>query len=234
MSAAANAADLPAAPPVPAYVPFSWTGFYLGGNVAWAPDAGTNTLLGQSFTATSNGRFIAGGQAGFNYQIGGFVVGVEGDGDWVAQNNTDSNGVALPLSALQAASNATWIATVAARFGLAVDRALFYGKAGGGWVGNSFTLTNTATGANVTGPNGNTLSGWLAGAGIEWAFASNWTVKLEYDYLGLGSSNSFTVPATAPLLAGDTFSTGSNRNLQMAKVGINYLFNWSNPVVARY
>lgn len=230
MPAAARAADLP----VPA--PFSWTGFYLGANVGWAPDTWTGTLLGPSFSATSNGRFIAGGQAGFNYQIGAFVAGVEAEGDWVAQNNSDY-GVATPVESLQVASNDTWIATLAARFGFAVDRALFYGKAGGGWVGNSFTLINTATGASIAGPNNNTYRGWLAGAGFEWAFAYNWTVKIEYDYLGLGSSSSsssFTVPATAPLLAGDTFSTGSNRSVQMAKVGINYLFNWSNPVVARY
>jgi outer membrane immunogenic protein len=61
------------------------------------------------------------------------------------------------------------------------------------------------------------------GAGIEWAFANNWSAKLEYDYLGLGSQT-FTVPAGSPFLANDIF-TVSNRNIQMVKVGINYLFN---------
>ena len=55
----------------------------------------------------------------------------------------------------------------------------------------------------------------------------NWTVKAEYDYLGLGN-RTFVVPATAPFLAGDTF-TSNNRNVQMVKIGVNYLFNWGAP-----
>jgi opacity protein-like surface antigen len=47
------------------------------------------------------------------------------------------------------------------------------------------------------------------GAGIEWAFALNWSAKVEYNYLGLDD------PAGSPFLPGDTF-TQSNRNVQMA------------------
>ena len=57
-------------------------------------------------------------------------------------------------------------------------------------------------------------------------------MKLEYDYLGLGN-RTFFIPATAPFLAGDTF-TSNNRNVQTVKVGFNYLFNWGAPVAARY
>jgi outer membrane immunogenic protein len=81
------------------------------------------------------------------------------------------------------------------------------------------------TGASITGSNSNTNSGWLLGAGVEWAFTNNWSVKLEYDYLGL-NSRTFTVPAGPPFFANDTF-THSGRNIQMLKVGFNYLFNWS-------
>src|SRR5262245_32759113 len=56
--------------------------------------------------------------------------------------------------------------------------------------------------------------------------APNWSAKVEYNYLGL-DDRTFTVPAGSPFLAGDTF-TQSNRNFQMVKVGINYLFNWSS------
>ena len=56
--------------------------------------------------------------------------------------------------------------------------------------------------------------------------APHWSLKFEYDYLGLGN-RTFVIPATAPLLAGDTF-TSNNRNVQMVKVGINYLFNWGD------
>ena len=63
----------------------------------------------------------------------------------------------------------------------------------------------------------------LVGVGIEWAFAPNWSVKIEYDYLGL-RSQTFTAPAGG-FLAGDTFTT-SNPNVQMVKVGANYLFKY--------
>jgi outer membrane immunogenic protein len=59
--------------------------------------------------------------------------------------------------------------------------------------------------------------------GVEWAFARNWSAKLEYDYLGL-ESRTVTVPAGV-LLAGDTFTTSSRPNLQLVKFGVNYLFN---------
>jgi outer membrane immunogenic protein len=240
ISAAANAADLPVRPaPAPVYVPppFSWTGFYIGGNIggAWNQGNVTDSLFGLNFAnGNNNGRFIGGGEVGFNYQIGGFVIGAEGDFDWAANSNNGGNGVFIPaVGNVLVTSNNNWVSTLAARFGFAADHWLFYGKAGGGWVGNNgFTVTNTTTGASITGSNSNTNSGWLVGAGVEWAVANNWTVKLEYDYLGL-SSRTVTVPATAPFLAGDTFNTG-NRNVQMVKLGVNYLFNWGNPVVARY
>src|SRR5207253_9254402 len=121
------------------------------------------------------------------------------------------------------------ITTLAARFGVTNGPWLFYGKAGGGWVGNnSFTITNVTTGASITTSNNNTNSGWLVGAGIEWAFAPNWSAKVEYNYLGL-DSRTFTVPAGV-FLAGDTFTT-SNPNVQMVKVGINYRFNYG---IGRY
>jgi outer membrane immunogenic protein len=85
------------------------------------------------------------------------------------------------------------------------------------------TFTNPATGATITASNNNSNSGWLAGAGIEWAFAPNLSAKIEYNYLRL-NSRTFTVPAGSPFLAGDAFTT-SNPNVQMVKVGLNYLFN---------
>jgi outer membrane immunogenic protein len=131
-------------------------------------------------------------------------------------------------------SDDTWISTLAARFGWAIDRLLIYGKAGGGWVGNNgFTVTNLTTGASITGSNSDTASGWLLGAGLEWAFAENWSAKAEFDYLGL-SSRTFTVPLMSPFLRGDTFTT-SNNNVQMFTVGLNYRFNWGRyPVISRY
>jgi outer membrane immunogenic protein len=234
-SMAAHAADMPVKakpPPLPAPLPapFSWTGFYIGGNLggAWAHRSVIDSRFGLNFSnGNNNGAFIGGGQIGFNYQFSNLVVGVEGDFDWAANNNKTGTGVLVPAlgSTFRVTSNDRWVSTAAARFGVAVDRVLFYGKAGGGWVGNSnFTVTNLTTGTSIIGSNNNTNSGWLVGAGAEWAFANNWSAKIEYDYLGL-SGRTFTVPVGSPFLVGDTFTTG-RPNVQMAKVGINYRFNW--------
>jgi outer membrane immunogenic protein len=102
---------------------------------------------------------------------------------------------------------------------------LFYAKGGAGWVGvDNPTVTSVTTGGSISVSNSNSNVGWLAGGGIEWAFAPNWTTRLEYDFLGL-SSKSSTVTASgvfAPL-NGDVF-TISNRDVQTLTLGINYLF----------
>jgi outer membrane immunogenic protein len=115
------------------------------------------------------------------------VIGAEGQFDW-AGNNDGGVTVVGPLGhSFNIVSNDTRIATLAARFGFAVDRALFYGKVGGGWVGNNgFTVTDQNTGQVFVGDTSHTLSGWMAGAGIEYAFSENWSAKIEYDFIGLG------------------------------------------------
>jgi len=243
---AAHSADLAvkaAPPPMPIPV-FSWTGFYVGGNIggAWAHNNWTDSVFGTSFNNGNNGRFIGGGQIGGNYQIGSFVIGGEWDFDWAGNNNNNGVTVVLPGATLAVNNgNNRWVTTVAARFGWAIDHWLLYGKVGGGWVGNNnFTVTNLTTGASLTCGSfgisscGGNTGGWLVGAGFEYAFTNNWTVKLEYDYLGLGN-RTIVIPAgaPAPFVAGDTF-TSNNRNVQMVKVGVNYLFNWGAPVTARY
>src|SRR5262249_50902122 len=85
---AANAADMPPRPaPAPVYAPppFSWTGFYIGGNIggAWAHRDVTDTRFGLDFGRSSDGVFIGGGQVGYNYQTGNFMFGVEWDIDAV-------------------------------------------------------------------------------------------------------------------------------------------------------
>jgi outer membrane immunogenic protein len=240
----AGAADLPIKAP-PVYMPpaFSWTGCYIGGNVggAWARSNWSDSLFGLNWGNISDTRFIGGFQGGCNYQFGnpGFVIGVEGDFDWVGNNNGGRT-VVVPAGfpgagdVISLSSNDTRIATLAGRFGYGVDHALFYGKFGAGWVGNNgFTIVDQTTGAAFVGTNSNTASGWMAGAGLEYAFTNNWTAKIEYDYIGL-PGRSFVLPGVlVPALAGDTIT--SNHNVQMVKFGINYLFNGGGgAVVARY
>jgi outer membrane immunogenic protein len=248
-AAGANAADLKMpvkAPPAPMPPPFSWTGFYIGGNLggAWVNNNVTDTLAGMNFgNNNSNAVFIGGGQVGFNYQAGNFaggnfVWGVEADFDGASNNNNGNRLiVAGPLGlghTFAVSLNNRWVATAAVRLGVAYDRALFYAKGGAGWVGfNGFTVTDLNIGASLNGGGSNSSdAGGLVGGGIEWAFADNWSIRFEYDALFFGG-RTFTVPVGSPVLAGDTFTTG-NRTLQMATVGINWRFGWGpyGPMVA--
>jgi outer membrane immunogenic protein len=244
ISIVANAADMPLkAPPAPAPVPppFSWTGFYIGGNVgaAWSDRRVTDTRFGLDFMNQGNDvRFIGGGQVGANYQINNFVIGVEADFDFASNHDNDGGGVLIAGNTFRAHANDTFITTVAGRIGYAFDHVLLYGKGGGGWISNNgLTVINTTTGAAFTTGNTNTDSGWLAGGGIEWAFAENWSARVEYDFLGL-NDRTLTVPLGVPVIGGDVF-TLHNRNVQMATFGVNYRLNWffnnpSNAVATRY
>ena len=181
-------------------------------------------MFGLNWGGKNNATFVGGGQVGANYQFNSFVVGVEGDFDWFANNN-NAAAVTAHGTTVQASNNGRWLTTLTGRLGYAFDHVLFYGKGGAAWVGsNNFTVTNAATGSSGSFSNNNTNTGWTAGAGVEWAFTNNWSARVEYDFVGL-QNTSFTVPAAFPVVGGDVFTT-HNRNIQMATVGINYRFNW--------
>ena len=224
----ASAADM-GRPPPPAYVPppvpvFSWTGFYIGGNLgaAWTQGKLSDTN-GNSWSNAQQAVFAGGGQVGANYQFNWAVVGVEADFDWLANNHNSSNAIDTSIGAIQFSANNRWMTTIAGRFGVAADNWLFYAKGGGGWVGVSNpTITNVTTGGSISVSNSNSNSGWLAGGGIEWAFAPNWTARLEYDFLGL-NNRTLTVPVGTPFIGGDVV-TVTNRDVQTLTVGINSLF----------
>jgi outer membrane immunogenic protein len=222
-SSVAFAADLgrPAPAPAPIIMPiYNWTGFYIGANLggAWASGMLTDNLTGASFTGNHSG-VIGGGTGGYNWQVlPNFVVGFEGTFDGTSIGNT-SNIVSVPIlgkpTAVQGSIGTNWVSTLAARFGVAMNNVLYYAKGGGGWADNSASLTNTITGASVS--TSNTRSGWLVGGGIEYAVSPNWTIKAEYDYLGLSNwSNS------GPLSPIDTFNL--SRQINMFTVGVNYKF----------
>jgi outer membrane immunogenic protein len=225
-ASAAMAADM--APPAlmqpPA--PYNWSGLYIGGNLGAAWTEGTfSDPIGNTFneSGASAAQFVGGGQVGANYEFwGGTVLGVEADFDWLANTNNTSNAIVDTFGNTDSlTANNRWLTTVTGRLGYAFDRVLVYGKGGGAWVGSSaptITINGIPFSTNV-----NSNWGWTAGFGVEWAFAGTWSVRAEYDYIGL-NGQSFTVPATAPgLIAGDVF-TGSNRNIQLLTAGINYKF----------
>jgi outer membrane immunogenic protein len=159
----ALAADLrrpaytPPPPPPPVY---NWTGFYIGGNLggAWANGSVNDSLFGLS-ASTSHSGFIGGGQLGFNYQFTNIVLGAEWDFDGTSLDATGNGRFVPGIGFLQASANTRWVSTLAARFGVALNGMLLYGKAGGGWVDNNATVTNQTTGASISASNTN--SGWL-------------------------------------------------------------------------
>jgi len=229
---AIGAADMPVkapiAPPVapPAY---DWSGPYLGANFGGSWSNGTTNIAGTAWDPGAT-AFVGGFELGYNWQFGHFLTGIEGDFDGaVFGRNFQSSGFSLfscpqcrpntplttPLGPVQASAAQHWLSTVAARFGFTSDKWLYYAKLGGGWAGDQASL-NFPNGTSWT--SSGTVGGWLAGGGIEYAFKPNWTLKLEYDYLGLGNWTAATVPTVS-----------WNRDIQMITMGVNYKFGSGAP-----
>jgi outer membrane immunogenic protein len=220
LAAPAFAADLPVkAPPAPPPIPmFNWTGFYIGANIGgvWSHGSITDNITGANLSANSSG-FMGGGQLGYNWQFNSFVLGAEWDIDGTTLSRT-SNAVVTVPGTLQAKASTDWITTLTGRAGFAVDRWLWYVKGGGAWAQNSLTFNNLTTGAAASFSN--TASGWTVGLGAEWAFAPQWSAKIEYDYARFSN----WTPSTTAVVAGDSVTV--RRNMDMLKVGVNYRFDW--------
>jgi outer membrane immunogenic protein len=174
---AASAADLPvrAAPPAPiiAAVPvFTWTGFYVGVNAGYGWNANDSiTVGGLTFDLDDEGGFVGGAQAGYNYQIGSFVVGLEGDiqyADFGGDDRFDFDGDGILDDDF---NTSDWFGTVRARAGVAFDRALIYATGG-------FAFADNAT-------------GWTVGGGLEYAFTNNLSAKIEGLYVNLDQDDNF-------------------------------------------
>ncbi len=234
---AAQAADLPMkAMPYAAPAPvFSWTGCYIGVH------AGAGVLLDRGFEDSRLNTLdrhgvggLAGGQAGCNYQTGMLVLGIEGEGFWSGMKITRDDFSGNTLETTGIIKNKSDY-DIAARFGIAVDRALIYGKAG--WAAGRFAWNTANIGCEFcTIIQGNsTLDGLLVGFGLEYAFTNNWTVKFEYDYMGFDAKNvGFTNSCTECTIQNFIATQNVSANKNIFKVGINYLFNVAGPVVAKY
>jgi opacity protein-like surface antigen len=215
----ADAADMVVKAPVAAPIaaaPYNWSGLYVGGNFGGTWSNGIANIAGTAWDPGAT-AFIGGLQLGYNWQAGIFLFGVEGDFDRSVFNRPNAP-LPTAIGSVQASAHQDWIGTLAARFGLTWDKWLAYGKVGGGWARDTTTL-GIANGTNWAGSNSD--GGWLAGAGIEYAFKPNWTVKLEYDFLGLGN---WTTSAAPPAVW--------SRDIQMIKMGMNYKFESGTPAPA--
>jgi outer membrane immunogenic protein len=195
---------------------YSWTGFYVGANGGYGFVSGMSTAsiaggLLNGVTATTSGSFggaVAGGQFGANYQINSFVLGVEGDVDWSGQSHSNT------LAILSKTSGVPYIGTLRARAGYAIDRLSLYGTAGMAVTNASDVIT--AAGATIYSATSNNI-GWTAGAGAEYAFAQNWTVKAEYLYIATN------IDLTGPLeIVGGTITQTAKLNDSLIRAGLNF------------
>jgi outer membrane immunogenic protein len=176
LASGAMAADLPsrrAPAPIIAAVPvFTWTGFYVGVNAGYGWNTNDSiTVGGVRFDLDDEGGFVGGAQAGYNYQIGSFVVGLEGDIQYADFGGDDRFDFDNDGIADDDFNNSDWFGTVRARAGVAFDRALIYATGG-------FAFADDAT-------------GWTVGGGLEYAFTNNLSAKVEGLYVNLDQDDNF-------------------------------------------
>jgi outer membrane immunogenic protein len=220
----ANAADLPPTAQVykapPAVAAYNWTGFYVGGNVGYGWGVSNNSLSASqginfgagytdTLTATDSNKMsgvIGGVQAGWNWQVQNFLIGIETDIQASGQKRTNSYGATIidPTSpkfnnavAVTDSAKLDWFGTARGRFGVTSDRWLVYATGGlaFGEVKESGNAQPTnAFGAIINAPlvwnQSTTKVGWTIGAGVENAISANWSWKIEYLYMDLGNITS--------------------------------------------
>lgn len=217
--------------------PVNWTGFYVGaytganwGFTDW------NFAGGGGTTDPRFAGFIAGGQAGVNYQVGSWVFGVEGD---IGGTNAQGARPCPNLFFFTCESHMDWLSTVTGRVGFAWNRTLFYVKGGGAFA--------EVTNQTVFNPDGQpviligapptpfiqsssaTMAGWTVGAGFEYALSQNWSARAEYMHYDLGTENFRFVANTFDVNA-NIRETGN-----LVRIGVNYRFGWTPAsVVASY
>jgi outer membrane immunogenic protein len=236
-STAAMAADM--APytkaPVMAAPVFSWTGCYVGAHIGGGSLSTNGVGLDNEggFPTNNSGTNhtgrggVAGGQLGCNYQDGNWVFGLEGEGYWsgIKANVNRTFGVGDSEGATIKNSNDF---TFAARAGITFDRTLLYAKGGWAWGNYKVNLVETCCGPTPDVFSNNQsgyLDGFLVGLGIEHALTRNWTVKLEYDYIGYGTRNLAITSCSNNVCSPSTTSASVSSNKQLFKVGFNYLFD---------
>ena len=209
LAGSAVAADMPrrAAPaPVtkaPAYMPYNWTGFYLGinGGYGW----GNSSFSGIPGTGDFDVKGgLVGGTLGYNWQAGRAVFGLETDLAWSGMNGSAACG------AFTCNTENNYLGTVRGRIGYAWDRFMPY-------VTGGLAYGDIKAGTTGFAMASDTRFGWTLGVGAEFAIAGPWTAKLEYLYADLGDVTcgagcSPTPPQTVDFTA------------NIVRAGINYRF----------
>lgn len=211
-----------------------WGGLHIGAHIGygWGDfDSVRIDASGTFPTGFQTGRELEGVLGGFHFgydwQLGNIVVGIEGE--YSFSDVSGSSSVASPLIAGRVSHSTTdleWFGTVTGRVGYAFDSLLVYARAGVAWT--SFETGGAVVNAAGTVLNNNlaeeSRTGWTVGAGIEWMFAKNWSLRFEYNYLdfGDGAVTNNSIDART----GVNFPTRSDTSvdLHVAKVGLNLRF----------
>ena len=179
----------------------SWTGFYAGINGGFGSATGTSSN-GALFSTSLSGGFL-GGQIGYNHHLtDNIVLGIEADAQWSNINGRNPTGGPTVTDTIN------WFGTVRGRLGYAMDSWLPYITGGVAFAGATRTTTAGAQSAGAT------HTGYVLGAGIEWAFAGDWSAKLEYQYLNFGAQTYGLTgfPPPSVNLTANTIRIGLNKH----------------------
>jgi outer membrane immunogenic protein len=237
---AGSAADLPLKAMLAPTPVWSWSGFYVGAHVGagWGITESTLTRLSVvppvippvnlnfPFSQNSRSGFLGGAQAGYNWQTGWIVLGVQAD---IA--GMDVKGTTPCVVILSCTTKSDWLATATGRIGAVVaDRGLIYVKGGGAWLNSTHTVNLPflgGAGTQLTSKESTTW-GWLVGMGVEYMIAKNWTAFIEYDYIEFDKKNeafplNLGAGGRGPPIA-VTVNADILNKLSIAKVGANYKF----------
>lgn len=252
LSSASFAADLIVAdePGIVHNDSFDWSGFYVGVNagVAQGTSAHPFTLsapdpeseeevpdlidIADGSIDVTAGGFVGGLQAGYNVQMDGFVIGIEGDVQGssydgrISLDATDLVGfIGDPgdTASLDAGTKLDWFSTLRGRAGATFDRALVYATAGVAFGHTTSSINASINGEALLGDDitsENDRFGWTAGVGIEYALADNVTFKTEYLYTDLGSEEI----AAGELFEGLSGTLNSDVAFHTVRAGLNFRF----------
>lgn len=228
------------APPMVAPPVYDWSGFYVGvnGGGGSSRDCWSLTnLFGVAVNpSASEGCQNAtggtvGGQVGYRWQASSWVFGLEAQGNWADFKGSNANTLVPAFIADQTKVDAFGLFT--GQVGYAVNNVLFYAKGGAAVTDNKYNnLILVAAGPFAAGQafsqGTDTRWGGVAGVGIEFGFAPNWSVAVEYDHLFMGNASVVFPPTNIAVGRTDTIG----QDVDMGTVRLNYRFG--GPVIAKY
>ena len=229
-AAPAIAADLAArpytkAPPMIAAL-YDWSGFYIGINGGWGSSNNSWDALapfGSEGSHDASGGTV-GGQVGYRWQAGTWVFGVEAQGNWA---DFSGSNVSLLFPGFVNHSKVDAFGLFTGQVGYAANNVLLYVKGGAAVTANSYRI-DTLGGALVANTGDDTRWGGVVGVGLEYGFAPNWSIGIEYDHMFM-QDRTYTFTSPAGLFVG-TDRIGQDVDLVTAR--LNYKFG--GPAIARY